>query len=326
MRFLILRFSAIGDIVLTTPVIRLLRKKFPHATIDYATKTQYEICIRHNPYLDKIYTLSPKQSVFSFVQQLPKYDYVIDLHNNLRTFQIKFLISGKKFSFPKLNLKKWLYTNLKINLMPNIHIVDRYLSTLKYFDIQNDNQGLDFFIPQAVTKKIDCLYPALPRISIVLSGTYFTKKYPLHHIETLIEKLGEKVVLLGGQTESSEGNYLQERFGSQVLNLCGQLDLLESAAVVNRTEIVISNDTGLMHIAAALKKYVISLWGNTVPEFGMYPYQTEHVILENRNLSCRPCTKLGYSQCPKKHFKCMEEIKPQSIVNVVWNYQNKKRL
>ncbi|MCS7075993.1 MAG: glycosyltransferase family 9 protein [Bacteroidia bacterium] len=317
MRFLIVRFSAIGDIVLTTPVIRLLRKKFPNATIDYTTKLQYEICVRHNPYLNTIYTLKPKQSIFSFVRQLPTYDYIIDLHNNLRTFQLKCLMQGKKFSFTKLNVRKWIYTKFKINLLPDVHIVDRYVATLQYFDIQNDNQGLDFFIPQSVKESIKDAYYPIPRIAIVLGATYFTKKYPLHHVQAVIDLLNERVVLLGGKNEMQEGMYLQNYFGNKVLNLCGALNLLESAAVLQYTDVVITNDTGLMHIAAALKKYVISLWGNTTPYFGMYPYQTKHVILQNNVLSCRPCSKIGYAYCPKKHFKCMEDILPQNVVEKV---------
>jgi ADP-heptose:LPS heptosyltransferase len=317
MRFLILRFSSIGDIVLTTPIIRLLRKKFPDAVIDYATKSQFEICIRHNPYLNTIHCLQPKQSLFSFVSTLPKYDYIIDLHHNVRTLQIKSLLRGKKYSFPKLNFKKWLYTKFKINKLPDVHIVDRYLATLKSFDIENDNQGLDFFIPQETIEKINAQYPEIPRVAIVLGATYFTKKYPLHHIQSVIEQLDEGVVLLGGKTEMKEGNVLEKQFGDKVLNLCSKLNLLESAAVLQNTDTVITNDTGLMHIAAALKKYVISIWGNTVPEFGMYPYQTEHVILENNTLSCRPCSKIGYHHCPKKHFKCMEDISPQSILEKI---------
>jgi heptosyltransferase-2 len=315
MRFLVLRFSSIGDIVLTTPVVRLLRKKFPHAIIDYAVKSQYEICVRHNPYINTIYSLQPKQSLFSFISTLPKYDYIIDLHNNLRTFQIKTLLHGKAYSFPKLNLKKWLYTKFKVNKLPPVHIVDRYLATLKPFDIKNDNEGLDFFIPQESTEKIAELYPKIPHIAIILGATYFTKKYPLSHIQTVIREIDDSVVLLGGKSEIPEGEFLEQKFGSKVLNLCGKLNLLESAAVLQRTNTVITNDTGLMHIAAALKKYVISLWGNTTPHFGMYPYQTEYVILENNTLSCRPCSKIGYHQCPKKHFKCMQEISPQEVLN-----------
>lgn len=317
MRFLILRFSSIGDIVLTTPVIRLLRKKFPDAVIDYATKQQYEICVRHNPYLNTIHCLNPNQSLWNFIKNLPKYDYIIDLHNNLRTFQIKALLRTKSYSFDKLNIKKWLYTTFKINTLPPVHIVDRYLATLQSFGIHNDNQGLDFFIPQECINKVQREYPNLPDIAIVLGATYFTKKYPLHHIQTLISQISQPVVLLGGKTEISEGELLEKQFQGKALNLCGKLDLLESAAVLMHAHTVITNDTGLMHIAAALKKYIISLWGNTTPYFGMYPYQTEHVILENNTLFCRPCSKLGHHKCPKKHFKCMEEISPQSIVEKI---------
>lgn len=317
MRFLILRFSSIGDIVLTTPVIRLLRKKFADAVIDYAVKREYEICVRHNPYLNTIRILEPKQSILNFVQSLPKYDYIIDLHNNLRTFQIKTLLTAKTYSFSKLNFKKWLYTQFKVNKLPPVHIVDRYLATLQSFDIQNDNEGLDFFIPQETTEKIAEIYPHVPRIAIVLGATYFTKKYPLSHIQNVIANLNEPVVLLGGKAEQLDGELLEKQFGSQVLNTCGKLNLLESAAILERTHTVITNDTGLMHIAAALKKYVISIWGNTTPYFGMYPYQTEHVVLENNTLPCRPCSKLGYHACPKKHFKCMQEISPQQILDKI---------
>lgn len=314
MRFLILRFSAIGDIVLTSPVIRLLRQKFPEAQIDFATKDVFVSWVSQNPYLNTVYGLKANQSLRDFSKQLPDYDYIIDLHHNLRTLRLKWQLKGKKYTFQKLNFKKWLYTKFKINRLPDIHIVDRYVNTLKPLGITNDGLGLDFFIPEQTIQDINTQYPDIPPITLILGATYYTKKYPLHHIQTLITQLSGKVVLLGGKAEMAEAHQLSEQFGEKVLNLVGKTNILESAAVLKRTETVITNDTGMMHIAAALKRYIISIWGNTTPNFGMYPYQTPHIIIENKKLSCRPCSKIGYQTCPKKHFNCMNSLEPQQIL------------
>lgn len=315
-KFLILRFSSIGDIVLTTPVVRCLKQQYTGAEIHYATKKQYKGILENNPYIDKLHLLenSDKQLIKQLKEE--SFDYVIDLHNNLRTFRIKLHLGVKSYSFNKLNFEKWLLVNFKINKLPEKHIVDRYLETLEAFEIINDNKGLDYFIPEKDIVEIKTL-DLEPKnyISFAIGGQHNTKKLPTEKIIEICQNQTQKVVLLGGKEDEKAGSEIQEKLGNRVINACGKYNLNQSASIVVQGNLLITHDTGLMHIGAAFKQKIVSIWGNTVPEFGMYPYETDYKIIENKNLACRPCSKIGYKKCPKGHFKCMtdldiSEIKP----------------
>lgn len=308
-KFLILRFSSIGDIVLTTPVIRCLKKQYPEAEVHFATKKQFKVLVESNPYIDKFFLLEGDLNSFVKTLQAENYDYVIDLHNNLRTSIIKYRLGKKSFSFNKLNFEKWLLVNLKINRMPDLHIVDRNLNTLESLGIKNDNKGLDYFIPPNQEVNLEGIVEKnQPFVAYAIGGQHFTKKLPVGRIIELCSKIKKKIILLGGKEDQPAGELVANALGDKIYNACGKYSLNQSASILKQAEYVISHDTGLMHIASALKKKIISIWGNTVPEFGMYPYQTEFKIIENKNLSCRPCSKIGYSKCPKGHFKCMNDL------------------
>lgn len=311
-KFLILRFSSIGDIVLTTPVVRCLKKQMPEAEIHYFTKSKFEFLLRHNPYIDKVWLLDKKNTseVLSQLKQ-EKFDYIIDLHHNIRTFRIKWTLGVPAFSFEKLNVQKWLMTQFKVNYLPPVHIVDRCLDTLKTFNIRNDGEGLDYFIPYKDQVELDWL-PETHRKSYVayaIGGQHFTKKMPVPRMIELCRKINHPIVLLGGPEDAEAGEAIRNALGDQlVFNACGKYNFNQSASLIQKALIVFSHDTGLMHVAAAFRKKVYSIWGNTIPEFGMYPYRTAFEKLEVKGLDCRPCSKIGYSKCPKGHFKCMNDI------------------
>src|SRR5215510_13849535 len=144
-KFLSIRFSSIGDIVLTTPVIRCLKKQVPDAEVHYVTKESFRSVVEHNPYIDKLHVLAHSWELMIHELMDENYDYVIDLHNNVRTLRVKKALGKKSFSFYKLNIQKYIYTSIKLNVLPRVHIVDRYLATLKSFDIKNEGAGLDYF-------------------------------------------------------------------------------------------------------------------------------------------------------------------------------------
>lgn len=321
-KFLIIRFSSIGDIVLTTPVVRCLKQQYPEAEVHYVTKKSYKTLLENNPYIDKVFTL--EKSLNDLVKQLKSedYDYVIDLHNNLRTRIIKFRLKaplaprrGRKlrmFSFDKLNFQKWILVKFKKDIMPKVHIVDRYMKTVESLGVKNDNKGLDYFIPEKDDLPLDWLPENFQKKYAVyaIGGQHETKKMPLHKMVELCKTIKLPLVLIGGK----EDTVISEQLSVSIKNIpifdaCGKMNLNQSASIIQKAEIVYTHDTGMMHVAAALKKKVISIWGNTVPEFGMYPYQTSFEIIENKNLQCRPCSKIGYDKCPAGHFKCMNELK-----------------
>ncbi len=328
MKFLIIRFSSIGDIVLTTPVIRCLKKQLATAEVHYLTKAAFRPILKANPYVDRIHTLTDND-LDATIEELKKedFDYVIDLHHNLRTWKVKRGLKKQAFSFDKLNVEKWLLTNIKIDKMPDRHIVDRYLDTLKTFNVVNDGAGLDYFIPADEELKPTDIPTAHQAgyIGLVIGAAHATKRLPLHKLEAICKGARHPLILLGGPEDAETAKKLAAIDPIKIYNACGQFKLNESAALVRQAKMIVTHDTGLMHIAAAFKRPVISIWGNTVPEFGMYPYYGDNYlfhyrqgaqrlfgdlpyqIMEIKGLSCRPCSKIGYDKCPKRHFKCMEQ-------------------
>jgi ADP-heptose:LPS heptosyltransferase len=311
LKILIIRFSSIGDIVLTTPVVRCLKQQLPNAEIHFVTKSKFESLIKNNPNIDKIHLLN--DSLFELIQQLKseKFDFIIDLHNNLRTRIIKALIAGKSYSFNKLNFEKWMLVNFKINWLPNVHIVDRYLATTKSLKIVNDNAGLDFFLTKSDDDfGIEFQKCSQPYFAFAIGGQFATKKMPPQKMVELIKTIPNKVVLLGGKEDESAANFILENTNITE-SFCGKISLTQSAAIVKYASAVITHDTGLMHIAAAFQKKIYVIWGNTIPQFGMYPYlknKNNYTNIQVENLSCRPCSKIGFSSCPKQHFNCMNLI------------------
>jgi ADP-heptose:LPS heptosyltransferase len=323
MKVLLLRFSSIGDIVLTTPVVRTLKTQLDQVEIHYATKAQYRSLLEANPYIDKLQLLGDSWSDFMEGLRKEQFDYVIDLHHNLRTFRIKRGLGVPAYSFRKLNWEKWLMVNLKINKLPPIHIVDRYMETVLPLGVKMDTLGLDYFIPEKDEVPADWLPEPFRTGYVVyaIGAQHGTKKLPLPRMIELCDRINRPIVLLGGPEDRENGEAIASFFErdnearettlkelnkqARVFNACGKFNINQSASLVRGAEYVFSHDTGLMHIAAAFRKEVFSIWGNTIPAFGMYPYRTRFTILENNRLSCRPCSKIGFNECPKGHFRCM---------------------
>ncbi|GAO42925.1 glycosyltransferase family 9 protein [Flavihumibacter petaseus] len=326
-KILVIRFSSIGDIVLTTPVLRCIKQQLPDAELHFLVKKSFAPVLIANPYIDKLHLFEDDLTVITDSLKKENFDFIVDLHHNLRTLRVKRALAVKSKSFNKLNVQKWLLTALKINVLPDKHIVDRYLEAAAPLGVVNDGKGLDYFIPEN-EKIADSDLPAahqLGYIGLVIGAAHATKRMPVEKLEELVGLLDHPIILLGGPEDKATGARLEATDPIKVYNACGKFSLNESADLVRRAKLIISNDTGLMHIAAAFRKPVISLWGNTVPEFGMYPYYGKRSfnqvlpfeIVERKGLRCRPCSKIGYDACPKGHFKCMREIPVPAIRTLV---------
>lgn len=318
---MVIRLSSIGDIVLTSPVVRCLKQQVEGAVVHFVTKTEYAPLLKANPYIDKLHLLEEKLDGLLDELEAENFDYIIDLHQNLRSNRIKRRLPLPAFTVKKLNLRKWLLVNWKINRMPDQHIVDRYLDTLSVFDVVNDGRGLDYFIPAGESFDLKKLPAAFQDgyLAFILAGTYATKRLPPEKITKICRRITCPVVLLGGKQEAETGEEIAARCGPRLLNLAGKTTLSESASLVKEARLVLTNDTGLMHMAAAFQKKILSFWGNTVPEFGMTPYLPDPAskIMQVENLGCRPCSKLGFERCPKKHFRCMNDLAPEVAVEWV---------
>jgi len=328
-KILIIRFSSIGDIVLTTPVVRCLQQQLDgEVEIHYLTKNQYKSILLSNPRISKV--LGIDKSTNEVIEELKNegYDYIIDLHKNLRSKRVIKKLKVLSFAFEKLNYQKWLMTTFKMNKLPNIHIVERYLNATKVLGVENDNDGLEYYIPDA--DKVDL--KTLPvthqnqYVSFAIGAQHNTKKIPIEKCCEIIQQLNLPVVLLGGKEDVESANFIRQKVGDLAFVGCGNYTLNQSASIIQQSKVLITPDTGLMHIGAALGVNIVSVWGNTIPEFGMYPYYPKNpekfVIIENKDLSCRPCSKIGYDTCPKKHFKCMVDLENAKIINVVRGLYN----
>jgi heptosyltransferase-2 len=311
-KILIIRLSSIGDIVLTTPVIRAISQQLD-VEVHFLSKPAFFRVLVHNPYIDVLHSYDDRESLKEI-----DFDAVIDLHNNLKTFLLKRNLKGKHSSFFKLNIEKWLLTTFKINRLPNKHIVDRYLDAVAFLGVKNDGKGLDYFIPDGT--QLPASFSDLKDnayIAFVIGGQHSTKILPAHKVIEVLSKISYPFVLVGGPEDKQRGEEIISVL-DRGINACGFLTLDQSSLLVKNARLVITNDTGMMHISAAFSKDIISVWGNTAPVFGMHPYLANErsTMVENVDLWCRPCSKIGYSKCPLGHFKCMNEIDANEIVKL----------
>ncbi|NVO03890.1 MAG: glycosyltransferase family 9 protein [Bacteroidetes bacterium] len=323
-KILVIRCSSIGDIVLTSPVIRCMKQQIKDVEIHFLVKKPLAQTVESNPHISKVITF--KKTVQSIMPELrqEKYDYIVDLHNSIRSTSVVLNLVRPFYTFKKINFRKWLMVNFKIDILPNRHVVDRYFDVVKSLNVANDDKGLEYFFPEL--DKVNATdFPETHQkgyIGFVIGGKHATKRMPESLIISLCNKIDRPIILLGAKEDFEVGEVVKNAVGDKVFNSCGKYSLNQSASIVKDAEKIITNDTGLMHIAAAFDKPIVSVWGNTIPEFGMTPYYSKDsnaksLIAEVKDLSCRPCSKLGYEKCPKGHFKCMNLINEDLIVNFI---------
>jgi ADP-heptose:LPS heptosyltransferase len=247
-KYLVIRFSSIGDIVLTSPVIRMLKKQVPNAEVHFLTKKSFEAVVKNNPYMDKVWTTDGSlKDVLSDLKK-EQFDEIIDLHVNLRTWRIKSKLKVKSTSFNKLNFEKWLLVNLKINRLPAIHIVNRYLKAVEHLGVINDGEGLDFFVDGSIKSNQEILPASFTNgyWTAVIGANHATKRFPVAKWIEAIKTINSPVVIVGDKNDFAAGQEIADACGDIVFNACGQFSLLQSAAVVSQAKLVITNDTGMM--------------------------------------------------------------------------------
>lgn len=318
-KYLVIRFSSIGDIILTTPVLTALKQHKPKCEIHFLTKSSFSFLVEHNPNVNRVIAYKNKVSEVKKQLKEENYDAILDLHHNARSLKVKYWLRGvKAYAFNKLNVEKWLYVNFGTPKLPKVHIVDRYLETLKFIGNPPGNLSLSYYPNPA--ESIDNIQLPKDCIAVVMGATYTQKKLSVPKLASIIEAHPDKhFVLLGGKTDVEDANMLQtENPSIQVLNLVGKLSFDQSALVLKESTLVITNDTGLMHAAAAFQKPIISIWCGTVPEFGMFPYNTNQFLFmaEPKHLTKRPCSKLG-NRCQYKFCACVEQLPEQEIIDAI---------
>jgi heptosyltransferase-2 len=324
-KILIIRLSSIGDIVLSTPLIRLLRNKFPSAQIDFVIKKEFAELLKFNPHLTNLIEFDTGNGFKELLRLKSRilkerYDLIVDIHNNLRSVFLRTFSGARVLKVNKRVFKRFLLVKFKINLYKNITpVAERYIETVSQLSIKNDNQGLELFVPKDIIDiaKDKINFSNSDRyIAIAPSAKHETKRWlPERFAEVgnrLSEKFNAKIILMGGKEDEQICKLIETMMKNKPINVCGKTSLLESAGILSLCEMLITNDSGLMHIGSAMKTKVVAIFGSTVKEFGFFPYGTKSVVVE-KSISCRPCSHIGRDKCPKKHFKCMKEIQVDDV-------------
>ncbi len=315
-KILIIRLSSLGDILLTTPLIRTIKENYPQIEIDFLLKDLFKDVLIQNPYLNNLFIyISEKHELTKLADKLKaqNYDLIIDLQNNLRSKKITSHSKIPKIRFDKRDLDKLLLVHFKINRLKSAPPIPvRYASVLGEFQL--DDKGLDLFTNKSAANlfKEDKKY-----IGFCPGSRHFTKMWSKEYYVDLGNQLIKEnynIALFGGK----EDKVICEEISAKIpgaINLSNDDDILQTVANMKKCDAIVCNDSGLMHAACAEKIPVLIFFGSTVKEFGFLPYQNKNVILENNSLSCRPCTHIGKSYCPKGHFKCMLDIDPKTAFN-----------
>lgn len=317
LKILIIRFSAMGDIIYTTPVIRCLKKQLPHCEIHFLTNPSFKYLVENNPYITQLHLLKPKLSDTVIDLKTQNFDYIIDLHSSLRSALVKMSLNVKASTYNKQRFKKWLAIKFKINWVAPTHLVDRYLKTVEFLGVKNDNLPIDYFLPPNNLKIEDFLPPHFcPNyIAFVIGATHFTKRMPNSKVISILQKINLPIVLLGGKDVAHNGIEIAASC-TNVITLCGDINLNQSVFLIKNASKVIGFDTGLTHIAEAFDKPLVTIWGSTVAQLlGVQPYLVTNHYQAEVDLSCRACSKFGLAACPKGHFNCMYNIDEQPIIN-----------
>ena len=322
-RILVIRFSSLGDILLTTPFLRVLQKKAPTARIDYLVKAIFIDAVKLNPNLHEIFAWQTKEELEKVVVELKskKYDFVIDLQNNFRSKRVVSRLGIDSFAFKKPNLKKFLLVQLKLNLLKDkTPIPKKYIEVVP--ELEMDNFGLELFLPENIKIEIESKKNV---IGLAPGAFHYTKRWPIEYYAELgdmLKKDGFEIVIFGGKSDREICNKLGKKIeGSRDLSNDNQL--FSTAADMKKCKLIVCNDSGLMHTATSVGVPVVSIFGSTVKEFGFAPFGVKSLIIENNNLSCRPCTHIGKATCSKKHFKCMVELSAEMVHKEIKKFMRK---
>jgi len=312
-KILVIRMSSIGDIVLTSPILRCLKLQ-SNSEIHFLTKIEYIILLKSNPHVDKVFGY--QSNLKNIISELKneKYDFIIDLHNNMRSFWVKTQLRCKSFTVKKQNFRRFMLIYLGIGTL-HTHVVDRYFNCIRKLNIINDNLGLDYFIPETVDVNYDI---KKPYIAWSIGASHAQKSLSARQIINVCNNLSIPVVLLGGKNEKNKGNLIiQESTHNHIHNFCGFLNLDQSSYLLKNSTLVLSNDTGLMHIAASFQKPIISFWGCTKPDLGFYPYMSHFQSVQLVfNSEKEPCSKHG-NYCKIQKDGCVKKIDYMLINNTI---------
>jgi len=329
MKILVIRYSSLSEVILTTPVVRNLKTQLKDVEVHYLTERTNEPILAENPYIDQLHFAEKtnKETVAKLARE--KFEYVIDLEGNSRTKSLRSVLGGNTLEYDRLKQATWLMVHLKINKLPNIHVVDRFMQAVEPLGVKMDDLGLDYFIPEKDEVELSWLPETHSKeyIALAIGGDYQTRKLPEKRLIELCDRINKPIVLIGDAVDNKIAQRVENFFRRNdndaeteeklhkglnkkalIFNACGKFNINQMASIIKQARAVFTHENATMHMAAAFKKQVFSIWGNTIPAFGTYPFRTKFTVFENNRVGCRPCTHTGFGKCPKGHFKCMNDI------------------
>ena len=321
-KILIFHTAFIGDIVLSTPLIKNIKKLHPDSEVTYVTTPAGKGILSNNPHIKEIIAYDKRgknkgiKGMLSLAEDLrkKKFDIAYIPHRYLRSSLICFL--GKIPTRIGYNISEGkVFLNKKVAYRKDLHEVDRLLELLEtqcqdkkieLFPSEKDKKYIDNFLSDKIieNKKL---------IALAIGSKWNTKRWPIEYFNELIENLEKleniQLILVGGNEEKE----LSVKYSNKTINAIGETSLLQLAELISRCELIVTNDSSPIHIASAFDTYIIAIFGATVKELGFYPWSEKSEVIENNDLSCRPCGLHGGNECPEKHFKCMLQIKPDLV-------------
>jgi lipopolysaccharide heptosyltransferase II len=345
-RILIIRFSSLGDVLLATPLVRLLREKYPNSRIDFLVRQEYSEMVRFNPNLTSVIEFDTKMGFLALRNLMKsikeqKYDVILDLHHSLRSRYLTFGLAWNPFSrstvygIRKNQFIRFLLVKFKINLYRKIYgriipVWEKYIQTVGAMGVKVDDGHLDLYLTVEIDKQLaEKLRNWHIRDYVVMApgAKHFTKRWPAEYFTKLVLEIHRMYNLPTLFVGSEEEIKIVKEILSEVprnvgYSLAGKLSILQTADAIRRAKLVVSNDSGLMHVAAAMQKPLIAIFGSTVEELGFYPNSINAQVLENSGLYCRPCSHIGRDSCPEKHFRCMKEISPDQVMEKITTILN----
>ncbi|MEP7325911.1 MAG: glycosyltransferase family 9 protein [Gemmatimonadota bacterium] len=327
LRVLAIRFSSIGDILLTTPLLRAVRARYPEAHLAFLTKEPYAPLLADNPRLSDLMTLGPDESLGHLADRLRtrRYTHVLDLHGSLRTRALRLLVPGRWSGYHNHRLAREILIRTRRNVYPrDIPVPERYFDAVRKLDVRPDGEPPEFFLNErARTEATAWLAPALgdssPLIAVAPGAAHLTKRWPVEYWRDLVGRLTARsfnVVVVGGPDDQAVANEVTLAGGGRAVTAAGKFGLQGTGAIIAASRLLVSGDTGVMHMATGVNTPVIALFGPTVRAFGFFPYSRGAVVLE-RDLGCRPCTAWGTERCPLGHHRCLRDIAALEVEEVV---------
>lgn len=339
----VFRLSSIGDIILSSALLRVMRQAAgKDARIDFVVRKEYAELVRHSHHLSIVHEYDVETG-FEGLKKLAKelydehYDLAVDIHDSIRTKFLRTTCRPKEtVVVDKRKFERWLLVNMKRNAYDDaLSVADRYIETVEEYVVKNDGKGLEIFIPDSTLFEISGKMARLKLnefekvIGICPGSKHFTKRWQKEKFAEVAVRTAKefhaKIFLFGGPDEKDDCTFVADEVKRRVSpdavsNFTGEFSLLESAAALEFCDVVVTNDSGLMHLAAAKQKKIVAVFGSTVKEFGFFPYGTEAIVVEKNDLDCRPCTHIGRKSCPKEHFKCLLDISVDEVFAGIKNF------